>query len=142
MVINRLIGIVLTIFLMVGCRHQNTASLNGWYIINDMNQINGDAIFTKHDVDVIWLDSAYIGNTNTIVYEIAGKFKPEAAIRLSEFTEKNIGKKLGFVFNGEIITSPVIEQKNDNGGFSIISIPLFTKKTEVLKIYENILIDY
>jgi len=136
MKVVNLIGVFLFILLILGCNNNPQETKGGWYIISENNEILGDAIFTKYDVDVVWIDSSYINNS--MVYEVVGRFNPEATSKLSEFTEHNIGKRFGFVLNGEIITSPVIEQKNEKGGFSIISVPLFTQKSKALKTYESL----
>jgi preprotein translocase subunit SecD len=99
-----------------------------------IKEIPSDVIFNNNDVDEIWIDSSSIDGKN--VYKVTGGFTPDAIIRLSAFTGQNIGKRSGFVLNGEIITSEVIEQKDDEGRFSIV----FTKKSKAQRAYESLLI--
>ena len=130
--LSNMTGVVLYLLLIIGCNSDNNPDdpNGGWYLISDKKEVLGEVIFNKYDVDEIWIESS------KNAYNVTGRFTPDAIVRLGTFTEQNIGKILGFVLDGEIITYPVIEQKNEEGRFSIVC----TKKSKAQRVYESLLI--
>ncbi len=127
--------IVAVLLLMVGCSNDTPEELKGgWFLIDNKNEIIGNMLFSKRDVDMVWIDSSYVDGKN--VYKITGCFTPDATVKLSAFTEQNIGKRLGFALDEEVITSEFIEWENDKRRFFIIS----ANKSKVQRVYESLLI--
>lgn len=121
---------------IISCGKNDPDSPNGgWYLISENNEIIGDMIFSKNDVEEIWVDSSLIDGRN--IHKVTGGFTPNATARLAVFTEQNIGKRFGFALDREVITSDIISQKDDEGRFSI----LFNKKSKAQRAYESLLID-
>lgn len=132
-----LICVIQLLFLMVGCDKNNADDpVGGWYLISDNKEIIGNVIFNKNDVDEIWIDSSSIDGKG--IYKVTGRFTPDATDKLLTFIEQNIGRRLGFVLDGEIITSDIIEPKDDEGRFSVV----FAKKSKAQRAYKSLLIDY
>ena len=132
-----LVCVVQLLFLMVGCDKSKADDvIGGWYLISEDKEIIGDMIFNKNDVDEIWVAPSSIDSKN--VYNVTGRFTPDATVRLSAFMEQNIGKRFGFVLDGEVITYDIIEPKDYDGRFSIA----FVKKTKAQRAYKSLLINY
>ncbi|MCC8187725.1 MAG: hypothetical protein LIP08_09525 [Bacteroides sp.] len=137
MKVSNLIATLLFFALLPGCDKNSTADepSGGWYVISDRNEIVGDVLFNRYDVDQIWIESSPESGSKS-VYIVTGGFTPDGTARLSAFTEQHIGKRFGFVLDKEIITSELIEQSWEEGWFSIP----FRKKSKARRAYESLLI--
>lgn len=128
----------LALITLFGCRNANDTKPNGWYYTPDGKEISGKPILTIKDIETVQLDSAFMGSEKGYVYEITGRFYPEASREFAEYTEKNVGKMIGFYFDGEILAAPMINMKIEGERFSIISLPSFKDKEKVMVVLNTI----
>lgn len=121
---------VLSCILFVGC--SSTHRVNGWYPVADVpeNRIEGKAIVTVKDFDVVSLDT--VSYPDMAVIE--GRLKAEKVQKWADATESRIGKRIGFVFNDSVIMAPTINCRIESGCFKINS----PDKALILEIYKTI----
>ena len=93
---------------------------NGWYHIKDLdaNALEMQPIVTVADFETVTIDSAEnaLGN---LTYFIVGRIKKDKIHIWADATEKSIGKQIGFLFDGKIISAPQVNQRIENGNFMI-----------------------
>lgn len=106
--------------------------VNGWYPVADVpeNRIEGKAIVTAEDFDVVTLDTFSCPD----MFVIEGKLKGDMVQKWADATENRIGKRIGFVFNDSVIMAPRVNCRIESGCFSINSLD----KTLILKIYSTL----
>ena len=112
--------------------YSSSHHVNGWYPVADVpeNRIEGNAIVTVEDIDVVSLDTVSYFD----IAVIKGRLKVDQVQTWSVATESRTGKRIGFVFNDSVITAPTINCRIESGGFTINN----PDKTLILKTY-NIL---
>ncbi len=95
---------------------------NGWYHIHDnrKDSISDSPIITVKDFVGLGLDSTL--SSGRIVYQIYGTVSKHKRNKWADATERAIGKRIGFVYNDEVITSPLVNMRIDGGRFSISSL--------------------
>lgn len=93
--------------------------VNGWYPVADVpeNRIEGKAIVTTKDFDVVTLDT--VSYPDMAVIE--GKLKVDKIQKWADATENRIGKRIGFVFNDSVIMAPTVNCRIESGCFTINS---------------------
>lgn len=127
-----------TCLLMVNCNSSQTNQPNGWYHLEDHAEvITGNPIVTVKDFDFLQLDSGKSGDTNEMVYMITGKVKQEQLKTFGDETEKAIGKKIGFFYNGKVLSAPSPNVRLDSGYFSITLYPDYSSD-QAHTIYNNL----
>lgn len=111
----------LSVALGSACQHQPqsvvTGNLeNGWYYIVDGTQdsIVPTPIVTVKEFGALRVDSDYYG-----VYSIVGQVCRSKRQTWADATERWIGKRIGFVFNDSLITSPQVNMRIESGNFQI-----------------------
>ena len=111
----------LSVALGSACQHQPqsvvTGNLeNGWYYIVDGTQdsIVPTPIVTVKEFGALRVDSDYYG-----VYSIVGQVCRSKRQTWADATERWIGKRIGFVFNDSLITSPQVNMRIESGTFQI-----------------------
>ena len=89
---------------------------NGWYYIVDGTQdsIVPTPIVTVKEFGALRVDSDYYG-----VYSIVGQVRRSKRQAWADATERWIGKRIGFVFNDSLITSPQVNMRIESGNFQI-----------------------
>lgn len=94
---------------------------NGWYymIDKDHDSLSAEPVVTVKDFSKLKLDSTMDSTTNKMTYRIIGKTSEAKKAAWAEATEKSIGKHLGFLFNGVILTAPYVNCKIESGYFFI-----------------------
>ncbi|WP_440137109.1 SecDF P1 head subdomain-containing protein [Heminiphilus faecis] len=114
----------------VGCSTPNR--INGWYPVDDEagTRIEGKAIITKKDFDVVTLDTVSCPDMAVI----EGRLKVDKVQKWAEATENRIGKRIGFVFNDSVIMAPTVNCRIESGGFTINS----PDKVLILEIYKSL----
>ena len=103
---------------------------NGWYPVDNSNIIEGDAIATTADFEVVSLDTVM---TPGVAF-IQGKLKQDKVDSWTDATERRIGKRIGFVFNDSVIMAPTVNCRIESGSFSINS----PDKELILEIYNSL----
>ena len=122
--------LILTSIALGGCAAGHRA--NGWYPVadNPENMIEGKAIITTKDFDVLSIDTTSFPE----MAFIEGKVKPDKVQAWAQATENRIGKRIGFVFNDSVIMAPTIHCRIESGTFTINS----PDKTLINKIYNSL----
>lgn len=127
-------AILLNTLLLSSCsQEQNKRRENGWYHIldNRKDSLSIEPIVTVKDFVALKLDSSAISGQP--FYEIEGKISKHKLIKWGDATEKAIGKRIGFVYNNEVITCPQVNMRLESGHFSI-SNPAY----DIKKLFYNI----
>lgn len=90
---------------------------NGWYCIADepKDYIIPTPIVTVKEFVALKLDSDYYGTLHIMMGQVCHS-KREA---WADATERWIGKRIGFVFNDSLITSPQVNMRIESGTFQI-----------------------
>lgn len=106
--------------------------VNGWYPVSDNSEkmIEGNAIVTAKDFDVVSLDTVSFSDMAII----EGKLKAGKAKKWADATENRIGKRIGFVFNDSVIMAPTVNCRIASGSFTINS----PDKVLMSKIYDTL----
>ncbi|MCD7898541.1 MAG: hypothetical protein LUH22_01310 [Bacteroides sp.] len=131
-----LLFILISLIAVVSCNTSGSANPDGWYLTDDGIETKGSPIATIQDFAYLKIDT--LNMNGTIYYELQSQMKPEAMQKFAEYTEKNIGKVLGFVHNEKIIFRPIIHKRIDDGKVAIASSILSKDKKEIIEIFENI----
>ena len=110
---------------------------NGWYYVIDMehDSLSADPIVTVKDFARIKLDSVSDSNEDNMAYRILGVLDDSHKTTWAEATEKSIGKHIGFLFNGVILTAPYVNCKIESGKFFIAT----DKAYDMKLLYQQIL---
>ena len=103
---------------------------NGWYPVDKSDIIEGEAIATTADFEVVSLDTVTAPGTAFI----QGKLKQNKIEDWTDATERRIGKRIGFVYNDSVIMAPTVNCRIESGSFSINS----SDKKLILEIYNSL----
>lgn len=103
---------------------------NGWYPVDNSNIIEGEAIATTADFEVVSLDTV----TAPGIAFIQGKLKRNKVHNWTDATDRRVGKRIGFVFNDSVIMAPTVNCRIESGSFSINS----PDKRLILEIYNSL----
>ena len=89
---------------------------NGWYYIADepKDYVIPTPIVTVKEFVALRLDSDFYG-----MYSIVGQVCRSKRQAWADATERWIGKRIGFVFNDSLITSPQVNMRIESGAFQI-----------------------
>lgn len=106
--------------------------VNGWYPVADVpeNRIEGKAIVTTKDFDIVTLDTVSYHDMAVI----EGKLKVDKVQKWADATENRIGKRIGFVFNDSVIMAPTVNCRIESGSFTINS----PDKALIIEIYKSL----
>lgn len=98
-----------------------TVRPDGWYYVIDMetDSLSDTPIVTLKDFAKLKLDSTQSADTDSITYRIFGRLTESGRKVWAEATEKSIGKHIAFLFNGVILTAPLVNCRIENGNFFI-----------------------
>lgn len=103
---------------------------NGWYPVDNSDNIEGEAIVTIDDFERVSLDTV----TDPDIAFIQGVLKQDKIPVWAYATEQRIGKRIGFVYKDSVIMAPSVNCRIESGGFSINS---FDKRL-ILEIYNSL----
>ena len=110
---------VLTIMLLgvVSCQFDRP---KGWYYLTNgaTDSLSNKPIVTITDFETLRLDSS-VNKKGEIIYQIVGTFNKEASTKWADATEKSIGKRIGFIYNNEVVCDPYVNCQINNGAFAI-----------------------
>lgn len=117
----------------------NKKHVNGWYFITDnkTNTLDPKPIVTVSDFGMLRIDSMP-DSKNSMSYMLVGKVKNNKVKAWENATEQAIGKQIGFLYNGEIISAPKVNMKIESGTFSITSEELIKNREKTLEIYDHL----
>lgn len=89
---------------------------NGWYFIMDgkKDSISKEPIVTVKEFVTLNLDSDAFGNS--VIFGTISKHRQN---KWADATERVIGKRIGFLFNDEVITDPMVNSCIESGRFVI-----------------------
>ncbi|MBK5722101.1 hypothetical protein JGH11_14580 [Dysgonomonas sp. Marseille-P4677] len=130
-------AILLNTLLFSSCSQgQNKRRENGWYHIldNRKDSVSIEPIVAVKDFVALKLDSGEISGQP--FYTIEGKISKHKLIKWGDATEKSIGKRIGFVYDNEVVTCPQINMRLESGHFSI-SNPAYDIKKLFYKILQE-----
>lgn len=85
-----------------------------------------------NDFEEIKLDSAETSK-GKFVYQITGHVAADCVEKWADATEHSIGKRIGFVFQDEVICTPCINCRIETGSFAISA-----QDTDIKSIYWQI----
>ena len=103
---------------------------NGWYPVDDFDNIEGEAIVKTNDFERVSLDTV----TDPDIAFIQGVLKQDKIPVWADATEQRIGKRIGFVYKDSVIMAPSVNCRIESGSFSIHS----SDKQLILEIYNSL----
>lgn len=103
---------------------------NGWYPVDNSNNVEGEAIVKTDDFERVSLDT----ETAPDMAFIQGILKQDKISDWADATEQRIGKRIGFVFNDSVLMAPTVNCRIESGSFSINS----SDKRLILEIYNSL----
>ncbi|TFD98032.1 hypothetical protein E2605_05280 [Dysgonomonas capnocytophagoides] len=140
-----LLLIATIVFTMIlGCTPKNNtqeAKVNGWYFVDFKAPDSiGEIIVSIKDFDSLKFESWKVTNIDGVdsVYVINGKVKPSKMKVYGDATRKSIGKFIVFLYNGQKICMPMLNDRIDKGNFAISSQALSSNKDKMLEMYESL----
>lgn len=108
---------MIVLMISLALHSQNTPPKeNGWYYITDNTQdsLSETPIVTIKDFVVLRLESDASGKS-----VITGSVSKHKRDKWADATERSIGKRIGFVFEGKVITAPQVNARIKSGNFQI-----------------------
>lgn len=110
-------GCLLAGGLLAACGGQKA---DGWYVLTDgvKDSVADSPIVTVADFRGLQLDSATADGVTT--YVLSGGLKPEKVQVFADATEKNTGRRIGFLYKGEVIMDPRVNGRIDSGNWQIV----------------------
>ena len=126
--VKNLIALAFTSLTLYAC--STTHRDNGWYPVDNSDNIEGEAIATTDDFESVSLDTV----TDPDIAFIQGVLKQDRISDWTDATEQRIGKRIGFVYKDSVIMAPTVNCRIERGSFSINS----SDKQLILEIYNSL----
>ena len=126
--VKNLIALAITSLTLYAC--STTHQDNGWYPVDNSDNIEGEAIATTNDFERVSLDTV----TDPDIAFIQGILKQDRISDWTDATEQRIGKRIGFVYKDSVIMAPTVNCRIESGSFSINS----SDKQLILEIYKSL----
>ena len=126
--VKNLIALAITSLTLYAC--STTHQDNGWYPVDNSDNIEGEAIATTNDFERVSLDTV----TDPDIAFIQGILKQDRISDWTDTTEQRIGKRIGFVYKDSVIMAPTVNCRIERGSFSINS----SDKQLILEIYNSL----
>ena len=126
--VKNLIALAITSLTLYAC--STTHQDNGWYPVDNSDNIEGEAIATTNDFERVSLDTV----TDPDIAFIQGILKQDRISDWTDATEQRIGKRIGFVYKDSVIMAPTVNCRIESGSFSINS----SDKQLILEIYNSL----
>lgn len=127
-------GTALTI--LASCGAAISDQPDGWYVVVDGEPV-GDPIVTVDDFAAVKLDS--FPSEHGMSYQIIGRVKDDKIPVWADATENAVGETIGFLYDGEIISSPQVMGRIDSGHFAISMSADDNAETELERVYDGLL---
>ena len=122
--------------LLASCGGATAERPDGWYLVIDGEPV-GDAIVTVKDFAAMKLDS--FPSEQGMSYQIIGRVKDDMIPVWADATENAAGETIGFLYEGEILSSPQVVGRIESGHFAI-SIPSSDDaEVELERVYDGLL---
>lgn len=120
------------------CRSQKGCRPDGWYYLNagKTDSISKKPIITVKEFSALRLDSSVSGNKT--IYQIIGQLSEEKIEKWGDATGRSVGKRIAFVYNGEVICSPQVNSRINSGAFSIGIPPYLENRYDLREIYKKL----
>ena len=109
---------IMVMVAITGCHTLKKVYVDGWYTVSSRDRIVSEPFITVRDFAELRLDSAPDPN-GRMIYGIIGHVREDKVQLWADVTEKSIGKTIAFVFEGQIITQPMVNARIESGSFSI-----------------------
>ncbi len=113
---------IMVMVAITGCHTLKKVYVDGWYTVSSRDGIVSEPFVTVRDFAELRLDSAPDPN-GRMIYGIIGNVREDKVQLWADVTEKSIGKTIAFVFEGQIITQPMVNARIESGSFSIFLPP-------------------
>ncbi|MDE5689681.1 MAG: hypothetical protein K2I38_03180 [Duncaniella sp.] len=126
--VKKMVALAITSLIFFACSTAHRD--NGWYPVDDSDNIEGEAIATTEDFERVSLDTV----TAPDIAFIQGVLKQEKISEWTETTEQRIGKRIGFVYKDSVIMAPTVNCRIESGRFSINS----SDKQLIIEIYNSL----
>ena len=126
--VKKLIALAITSLSLYAC--STTHRDNGWYPVDNSNNIDGEAFATTDDFESVSLDTV----TDPDIAFIQGVLKQDKISDWANSTERRIGKRIGFVYKDSVIMAPTVNCRIESGSFTINS----PDKRLILDIYNSL----
>jgi preprotein translocase subunit SecD len=135
-------GLFISSLFLLGC--STNEQPDGWYLITDTKTMAPDKIpiVTASDFGALIIDSTRQSSISDVfpgqvVFQITGKIKADKVKNFADATEKAVGKQIGFLYNGDIISAPVVNNRIESGYFSIT--PSFMNdRKKMMQLYKDL----
>lgn len=126
--VKKLIALAITSLSLYAC--STTHRDNGWYPVDNSNNIDGEAFATTDDFESVSLDTV----TDPDIAFIQGVLKQDKISDWANSTERRIGKRIGFVYKDSVIMAPTVNCRIESGSFTINS----PDKRLILDVYNSL----
>ena len=126
--VKKMIAFAITSLIFFACSTAHRD--NGWYPVDDSDNIEGEAIVKTNDFERVSLDTV----TDPDIAFIQGVLKQDKIPVWADATEQRIGKRIGFVYKDSVIMAPTVNCRIESGSFSINS----SDKQLILEIYKSL----
>lgn len=126
--VKKMIAFAITSLIFFACSTAHRD--NGWYPVDDSDNIEGEAIVKTNDFERVSLDTV----TDPDIAFIQGVLKQDKIPVWADATEQRIGKRIGFVYKDSVIMVPSVNCRIESGSFSIHS----SDKQLILEIYNSL----
>lgn len=113
---------IMVMVAITGCHTLKKVYVDGWYTVSSRDHIVSEPFITVRDFAELRLDSAPDPN-GRMIYGIIGHVREDKVQLWADVTEKSVGKTIAFVFEGQIITQPMVNARIESGSFSIFLPP-------------------
>ncbi len=137
---DRLIFVFLFVMCLgsVYCHAQTQHRPNGWYHIKNgiRDSLAKEPIVTVKDFAELRLDSALSDNGRCFAYQIAGCVVQAKQKLWADETELAVGHSIGFVYEGEVICNPFVNDRIESGAFAISLSPSVKSGFPIKRIYQ------
>ncbi|MDE6532185.1 MAG: hypothetical protein K2M27_01465, partial [Muribaculaceae bacterium] len=126
--VNKIIAFAIISLMFFSCSTAHRD--NGWYPMDNSDNIEGEAIVTTDDFERVSLDTL----TAPDIFLIQGVLKQDKIPVWADETEQRIGKRIGFVYKDSVIMAPTVNCRIESGSFSINS----SDKQLIIEIYNSL----
>ena len=93
---------------------------DGWYLIEDgvSDSVARAPVVTVEDFDRLRLDSVVTAD-GLVAYQIVGRLKKDRIGAFARATERAVGHRIGFLYEGTVLCCPRVNMRIDSGSFAV-----------------------
>ena len=108
---------------------------DGWYYMFEGNDnLSVEPIVTVTDFAELELDSMQDADKSGWIYQITGRLTEAKQTKWAKATKQATGKHIAFLFNGVVLTTPLVKSEITNGNFFITT----DKVSDIKSLYRQI----